>query len=136
MATDPDAEIVYRAEAILEREFSTSKVTLAEAQSLVNQISYAEDIDPPMIVHIPVSRRYDALAVPSERVIVVRTNLPTQLTIIHEMAHFLGGMNHGVRFRRTYLDLIRRYLSINHHQTMARLVAQLFPETSSAKSKS
>ena len=73
VATDPDAEAVYRAEAILEQELPTRKLSLAEAQALVDQISHAEDIDPPKVLHLPISRQYDALAVPDERVIVVRT---------------------------------------------------------------
>lgn len=114
MATDPDAEAVYRAEAILERELPTRKLSLAEAQELVDKISHAEDIDPPKVLHLPISRQYDALAVPDERVIVVRTKRPTQLTIVHEMAHFLGGMNHRTRFRQTYLALVRCFISFDH----------------------
>ena len=118
MATDPDAELVYRAEATLERELPTRRLTFTEAQELVDLISHAEDIDPPKVLHLPISRRFDALAVPEDRVIVVRTKKPTQLTIVHEMAHFLSEMGHGVRFHRTYLVLIRRYLSINHSQIL------------------
>jgi hypothetical protein len=115
VATDPDAEAVYRADAILERELPTRKLSLKEAQALVDQISHAEDIDPPTVLHLPISRRYDALAVPDERVIVVRTKRPTQLTIIHEMAHFIAGQNHGSKFRITCLYLIRDYISFDHY---------------------
>ncbi len=115
MATDPDAELVYRAEALLEQELPSRKLTLKEAQNLVERISHAEDIDPPKVLKLPISRKYDGLAVPSERVIVVRTSRPTQLSIIHEVAHFTGGMHHGTRFRRIYLELLRRYASVNHH---------------------
>lgn len=118
MATDPDAELVYRAEALLEQELPTRKLTLNEAQSLVDHISHAKDIDPPKVLNIPITRRYDGLALPNERVIVVRTSRPTQLTIIHEVAHFLGGMDHGTRFRRTYLELLRRHVSIDHHSIL------------------
>ncbi len=118
MATDPNAEAVYRAEALLEQELPTRRLTLREAQDLVDRISHAEDFDPPKVLHLRISRRFDALAVPEERVIVVRTEKPTQLTIVHEMAHFLSEMGHGVRFHRTYLVLIRRYLSINHSQIL------------------
>ena len=114
VATDPDAEAVYRAEAILERELPTRKLSLTEAQDLVDKIAHAEDIDPPKVLHLPISRRYDALAVQDERVIVVRTKRPTQLIIVHELAHFLGGMNHGSSFKRTYLELLRRHVSFYH----------------------
>ncbi len=118
VATDPDAELVYRAEALLERELPTRKLSLKEAQDLVDHISHAEDIDPPKVLHLPVSRQYDGLAVPSEQVIVVRTKRPTQLTIIHEMAHFIGGMDHGARFRRIYLELLRRHVSIDNYSIL------------------
>ncbi len=116
MATDPDAELVYRAEAILERELPTRKLTLREAQDLVNQISHAKDIDPPKVLHLPISRKYDALAVPHERVIVVRASRPTQLTIVHEVVHFLGVVDHSARFTQSYLSLIRQFVSLNHFQ--------------------
>lgn len=119
MATDPDAELVYRAEALLEKQLPTRKLSLKEGQDLVDRISHAEDIDPPKVLNFPITRQYDGLALPSERVIVVRTSRPTQLTIIHEMAHFIGGMDHGVRFRRTYLELLRRYISIDHFSVLS-----------------
>ena len=115
VATDPDAEAVYRAEAILERELPTRKLSLKEAQALVDQISHAEDIDPPKVLHLPISRQFDAFALPKEQVIVVRTSHPTQLTIIHELAHFIGGMTHDDRFSQTYLFLTRHYLSFHHY---------------------
>ncbi len=136
MATDPDAELVYRAEALLEQELPTRKLSLKEAQDLVNHISHAEDIDPPKVLHLPVSRQYDGLAVPDVRVIVVRTKRPFQLTIVHEMAHFLDGTGHGESFRKSYLELVRRYLSIDHHQKIAQLITKFFLETSYARSNS
>ena len=118
VATDPEAEAVYRAEAILERELPTRKLSLTEAQALVDKIAHAEDIDPPKVLHLPISRQFDALAVPDERVIVVRTRRPTQLTIVHEVAHFLAASGHGAGFRRTYLELVRRYVSIDHYSLL------------------
>jgi hypothetical protein len=118
VATDPDAEAVYRAEAILERELPTRKLDLADAQALVDQISHAEDIDPPKVLHLPISDQYDALAVPSEQVIVVRTHRTPQLTILHEIAHFLGDSDHGVQFREAYLKLIGQYISYAHQSRL------------------
>ena len=115
MATDPDAEAVYCAEAILEQELPTRELDLNEAQDLVDQISHAEDIDPPKVLNFPITGQYDGLALPNERVIVVRTSRPTQLTIIHEMAHFIGGMAHDDKFSQTYLFLTRHYLSFDHY---------------------
>ncbi|NDA81273.1 MAG: hypothetical protein EBX92_09215 [Actinobacteria bacterium] len=125
MVADPDAELVYRAEALLERELPTRKLSLNEAQDLVDHISHAEDIDPPKVLHLPVSRQYDGLAVPNEQVIVVRTIRPTQLTIIHEIAHFTGGIHHDLKFRQCYLKLIRNYISHNH----SNCLTHVFEET-------
>jgi hypothetical protein len=119
VATDPDAELVYRAEALLERELPTRKLSLKEAQDLVDHISHTEDLDPPKVLHLPVSREYDGLAVPDEQIIVVRTIRPTQLTIIHEIAHFLGGMDHGVDFRQIFYTLVGSHISYNHASILA-----------------
>jgi hypothetical protein len=115
VANDPEAELVYRAEAHLEQELPTRGLTLKEAQDLVDRISHAKDFDPPKVVHLTISRQFDAFAVPNEQVIVVRTSRPTQLTILHEMAHFLGSMDHGFKFRHTYLELVREHLTLDHH---------------------
>ena len=122
MATDPDAELVYRAEALLEQELPTRKLTLKEAQDLVDCISHAEDIDPPKILHLPISRQYNALAAPGERLIVVRTSRPTQLTVVHEMAHFIGDLGHCSRFRTMYLRLVRTHISIDHFLALESLI--------------
>ena len=124
VANDPDAEVVYRAEAILERELPTRKLSLTEAQALVNKISHAEDIDSPKVFHLPITRQFDAFAVPKEHVIVVRTSRPTQLTIVHEMAHFLTESGHGAGFRRAYLELLRRFISFDHAARLASSLAR------------
>ena len=115
VATDPDAELVYRAEALLEQELPSRRLTLKEAQNLVERISHAKDFDPPNVMHLAISRQFDAFAVPNEQVIAVRTSRPTQITILHEMAHFLGSMDHGFKFRHTYLELVREHLTRDHH---------------------
>jgi hypothetical protein len=129
VATDPDAELVYRAEALLEQELPTRRLTPREAQDLVDRISHAEDFDPPKVLHLPISRRFDALAVPEERVIVVRTKRPTQLTIVHEMAHFLAETGHGERFYRTYLALLRRFISFEHASRLASSLTLTAPQS-------
>ncbi len=118
MATDPDAELVYRAEALLEQELPTRKLTLKGAQDLVDRISHAKDIDPPKVLKLPISRQYDGLAVPSELAIVVRTSRPTELTIIHEVAHLLTNSGHGSGFRQAYLEIVRQHLSLDHYSSL------------------
>jgi hypothetical protein len=122
VATDSEAEVVYRAEAILEQELPTRKLSLKEAQDLVDRISHAEDIDPPKVVHLPISRQFDALAVPHERLIVVRTSRPTQLTVVHEMAHFIGDFGHCSKFRTMYLRLVHTHISIDHFLALESLI--------------
>ena len=122
VATDPDAKIITDAEIVLESELPTPRLSLFEAQEWINHISFAEDIDPPKLYHFPISQQFDALAVADEHVIVVRTAQPSKLTLLHEMAHFLGAMNHGAEFRQTYIDLLRRHVSQSHALLLAATV--------------
>jgi hypothetical protein len=119
VATDPDAKIIADAEAVLESELPMPRLSLSEAQEWINHIAFIDDIDPPKLYLCPISQRYDALAVADERVIVVRVAQPSQLTLIHEMAHFIGAMNHGVEFLQNYLRLLRRHVSIQHAALLA-----------------
>lgn len=119
MATDPDAKIIADAERVLDSQLPTSRLSLSEAQEWINHIAFAEDIDPPKLYLHPISRRYDAVAMADEHVIVVRTARPSKLTLLHEMAHFLGAMNHGAEFRQKYIDLLRRHVSQSHALLLA-----------------
>jgi len=42
---------------------------------------------------------------------VVTSTTPSELTLLHELAHFIGGMDHGPEFQRVYVGLAGRYVS-------------------------
>jgi predicted metal-dependent hydrolase len=42
---------------------------------------------------------------------VVTSTTPSELTLLHELAHFIGGMDHGPRFREVYVGLLGRFVS-------------------------
>lgn len=120
MAPKPtaDARKVARAEKNLESQLPTRKLRLGEAQSWLTEIAHAEDIDPPLIIHGRLSRCTDAVAIPDHHAIVVASKRPTQLTLLHELAHFMGSMGHGPNFQELLTGLLRRHVSIHHAITL------------------
>jgi len=125
VAPDPDADAVAVAEAAVESAHPSQSLNLAEAQAWVTRIAHAEDLEPPIVVPAPLSRRLDAVAVLDDGVIAVRTARPTQLTLLHEMAHLLGAPGHGPHFCKVYGDLIARYLSPAHATAFAEGLATM-----------
>jgi len=41
----------------------------------------------------------------------VTSTTPSELTLLHELAHFTGGMDHGPRFQEVYVKLVERFVS-------------------------
>ena len=101
-----DAKRVAAAEAALEAETPTRRLSLAEAQRFVDHVAHAEDFDPPLVVYRKVRAKVDGLAVGDAHAIVVTSTTPSELTLLHELAHFIGGMDHGPRFREVYVRLL------------------------------
>ena len=106
-----DAKRVAAAEAVLEAETPTRRLSLAEAQRFVDHVAHAEDFDPPLVVSRKVRAKVDGLAVGDAHAIVVTATTPSELTLLHELAHFIGGMDHGPEFQRVYVGLVGRFVS-------------------------
>jgi hypothetical protein len=106
-----NAKRVAAAEAALEAETPTRRLSLAEAQRFVDHVAHAEDFDPPLVVYRKVRAKVDGLAVGDAHAIVVTSTTPSELTLLHELAHFIGGMNHGPEFQRVYVRLVGRFVS-------------------------
>jgi hypothetical protein len=106
-----DAKHVAAAEAALEAETPTRRLSLAEAQRFVDHVAHAEDFDPPLVVYRKVRAKVDGLAVGDAHAIVVTSTTPSELTLLHELAHFIGVMDHGPRFREVYVALVGRFVS-------------------------
>jgi hypothetical protein len=105
-----DAKRVAAAEAALEAENPTNRLSLEEAQRFVDHVAHAEDFDPPLVVYRKVRANVDGLAVGDAHAIVVTSTTPSELTLLHELAHFIGSMDHGPRFQEVYVKLVRRFL--------------------------
>lgn len=114
VAGDRDAQLVSRAEAALETQFPESPVGLDEARVWLTRIAHAEDVEPPILMQVSLAGKVLAAAILDDNVIVVRSKHMTRLTLLHELAHFVGSAGHGPHFRTTYGDLIARYLSPAH----------------------
>ena len=106
-----DAKRVAAAETALEGVMPTRRLSLAEAQRFVDHVAHAEDFDPPLVVYRKVRAKVDGLAVGDAHAIVVTSTNPSELTLLHELAHFIGGMDHGPRFQEVYVGLVGRFVS-------------------------
>lgn len=119
VARDSDAELVYRAEAELERVLPTKTLTTHEALVWVAQIAHDEDTDPPRIISAPLRGRTVAFACKDNQTIVFGTRKVTELTVLHEFAHLTTSGGHGAQFQRELIRLARKYLSLQHSQTLS-----------------
>ena len=111
---DIDADEVARAEAVLEDRLPTKVLKLKEAQAWLETIAHAEDIDPPIVLKARLSKDIEGVAVYDNHAIFVRDSMPTQMTLLHELAHFMGSVGHGPVFRENLAALLQRHLSIQH----------------------
>jgi hypothetical protein len=106
-----DAKRVAAAEAALEAEMPAKRLSLEEAQRFVDHVAHAEDFDPPLVLYRKVKAKVDGLAVGDAHAIVVTSTTPSELTLLHELAHFISAMDHGPWFQRVYVGLVVRFVS-------------------------
>ena len=109
-----DTQLVARAEAALEKELPTRRLTLAEAKEWLERVAHAEDVDPPLLIKVGLPRCMKGALLVDDHVLVVPNNTPSQLTLLHELAHAMGCVGHGTQFRETLSDLLRRHVSLQH----------------------
>jgi len=112
--TTVEARRVAQAEAVLESRLPTLRLTLEEAQHWIERVAHGEDVDPPLVTRQPLARRHFGVAMADSHVIVVRHARPSQLTLLHELAHLMGNENHGQAFQRTLTGLLSRHMSVQH----------------------
>jgi hypothetical protein len=113
--TTSETERTYAAEDAFELEMPTRVLSLAEANDWLAMIAEAEGVDSPLVFKSTMSEKYDALALPADWCIAVRVSNPTQLLLLHEMAHLLcANKNHGTEFRTEFVRIVRRYISFPH----------------------
>ena len=113
--TTSETERTYAAEDAFELEMPTRVLTLTEANDWLAMIAEAEGVDQPLVFKSKMSKNFVALAISTEWCIAVRESHPTQLVLLHEMAHLLcANKNHGIEFRTELVRLVRRYISFPH----------------------
>ena len=117
--TTSESQRTYAAEDRFEIEMPTRVLLLNEANEWLAMIAEAEGVDSPLIFKAVLSKNTEALAISTEWGIAVRDSKPTQLLLLHEMAHLLCvNKNHGAEFRTELIRLVRRYISFPHAATL------------------
>ena len=109
-----DAQLVARAEAALERELPTRRLSLTEAKEWLERVAHAEDVDPPLLIKVGLPRCIRGALLVDDHAIAVPTSSPSQLTLLHELAHAMGCVGHGSDFQETLSGLLRRHVSLQH----------------------
>jgi hypothetical protein len=123
--TTSETQRTYEAEDAFELEMPTRTLSLDEANEWLAMIAEAEGVDSPLVLKSKMSKNYDALALPADWCIAVRDSNPTQLLLLHEMAHLLcANKNHGTEFRTELIRLVRRYISFPHAATLHKTYAE------------
>ena len=113
--TTSETQRTYAAEDAFEIEMPTRVLSLTEANDWLAMIAEAEGVDQPLVFKSKMSKNFVALAISTEWCIAVRESNPTQLVLLHEMAHLLcANKNHGIEFRTEFVRLVRRYISFPH----------------------
>ena len=113
--TTSEANRTYAAEDAFELELPTQALSLNEANEWLTMIAEAEGVDRPIVFKSSMSKSTIALAFSDEWCIAVRDSNPTQLLLLHEMAHLLcANKNHGIEFRTELVRLVRHHISLPH----------------------
>ena len=113
--TTSETQCTYAAEDEFEIEMPTRVLSLTEANDWLAMISEAEGVDQPTVFKSKMSKNFVALAISTEWCIAVRDSNPTQLLLLHELAHLLcANKNHGIEFRTELVRLVRCYISLPH----------------------
>ena len=113
--TASEADHTYAAEDAFELEMPTRMLSLDEANDWLAMIAEAEGVDRPIVFKSSMSKSTIALAFSDEWCIAVRDSNPTQLLLLHEMAHLLcANKSHGIEFRTELVRLVRHHISLPH----------------------
>jgi len=65
--------------------------------------------------------KVDGLAVGDAHAIVVTSTTPSELTLLHELAYLIGGMDHGPEFQEVYVGLVERHTSAEQRTKLWRI---------------
>jgi hypothetical protein len=96
---------------------------MADATTWITTIAENEDLDPPALVRQKMSRDLLGLAFSDVWCIAVRKAKPTQLLLLHELAHLAcTNKGHGAEFQQQLVEYVRKYVSITHAAELAQLL--------------
>lgn len=120
--TTSETDRSYTAEDTFELEMPTRVLSLGEANEWLAMIAEAEGADLPLIFMTKMSKNTEALAFSDGWSIAVRESNPSQLLLLHEMAHLICvNKNHGTEFRTEFVRLVRRYVSLPHAAALHKI---------------
>ena len=118
-----EAMRVYAAEDALEKSSPTRALNMNDATAWITTIAENEDLDPPALVRQKMSSDLLGLAFSDEWCIAVRKAKPTQLLLLHELAHLAcANKGHGAEFQQQLVEYVRKYVSITHAVELAQLL--------------
>lgn len=109
-----DAQLVALSEAALEKKLPTRRLTLAEAKEWLERVAHAEDVDPPLLIKVGLPRCVKGALLVDDHAVIVPNDSPSQLTLLHELAHAMGCVGHGPDFQETLSGLLRSHVSLDH----------------------
>lgn len=114
---------MYQAEDELERSSPTRSLPVSEAIQWLTTIAENEDLDPPAIRQQHMSSDLLGLAFTEDWCIAVRKQNPTQLLLLHELAHLsCANKGHGAEFQRQLVEYVRKYVSVTHAAELSWLL--------------
>lgn len=110
-----EQSLVYACEDVVEHELGSRDVPSSDAESILEEICHAEDIEMPQILIARKAKSALALTFIDENVICVRGKTTTMATLLHELAHVVvGAESHGVLFRDELTRLTRKHISVSY----------------------
>lgn len=129
---------VYRCEDICDAAMPTRRLERTQLVDLIDDLCQREDIDTPDIITACTSRTTLASADLDQYTICFRGRDTTMLTVLHELAHLIVGIDsHGVLFRDELIRLVRTYIGVEHaaflHRTMVDNGLEMGPWPASAR---
>ena len=108
--------LVYAVELVVASVLPSAHLSVHEAQTFVDGVCDAENLDAPEVLVARVGRGFAACASHERHAIVLSTKHTSALTALHELAHLLCDENEGhhEEWRGTFVRLVRRYISVEH----------------------
>jgi len=110
-----EADNTSAVEDAFELEMPTRVLLLDESAQWLVMIAENEGVDHPHLSRVAMSRNLLGLTFVDEWCITVRNKKPSQLLLLHEMAHLVcANQGHGREFRTQVVTYVRRYISLAH----------------------